>query len=115
MQGFIIMSTEYFTQGPWRVMTHYGNELLVNEDTDKQYCVVLPKNGSWPEDTICEVWGENHLPEENANLIAASTDLYYALKECRDRLFEQFGNCTPVIKADAALNLALGIKEKDDD
>lgn len=108
------MLKELFTPGPWEVMTHYGNERLISDYTDKPYSCVVPERGSWPEDTVCEVWGENQLDVETAQLIAAAPDLYYALKECRDRLYEQFGNCLPVQQADAALNKALGIKGETD-
>lgn len=69
------------TPGPWSVQTHYGDERFHDEDSDSNYCVVLPEAGSFPEDSICEVWGTEHDDEANARVIAAAPDLLEALAE----------------------------------
>jgi len=106
------MNNEKFTQGKWTVMTHYDNERFENE-YGHNFSIVLPEQGSYPEEVICEVWGTEHDDIANAHLISASTEMYYALKECRDRLYEQFGNCIPVERANKALAKALGVKHED--
>lgn len=55
----------------WVVQSTYGGERLMDEMSDTPFSCILPENGSWPEDTICEVWGTEHDDEANAAYIAA--------------------------------------------
>lgn len=58
--------------GKWLPKTHYGGERLHDEMSDTSFSCVVPEGGSWPEETICEVWGTEHDDEANANFIAAA-------------------------------------------
>ncbi len=74
------MSDTTFTPGPWKVVTHYGKDRLINDETGKSFSVVLPDPGSFPEDIICEVWGQEHDDAANASLIAAAPELLECCK-----------------------------------
>jgi hypothetical protein len=69
----------------WIVKTHYGDERLTDESSDAPYSVVLPENGSYPEDVVCEVWGterddvataQSICDEHNAFLAVPDTNTY---------------------------------------
>lgn len=65
-------AAERATPGKWIAQHEYGGERLTDEDTGNEFSSVLPENGSWPDDVICEVWSGNHLDEPNAKFIAAA-------------------------------------------
>jgi hypothetical protein len=69
------------TDGPWEVMTHYGGQRLMDESSVLPFSIVKPVSGSWPEETICEVWGGEHDDIANAQLISEAPALLEACKE----------------------------------
>lgn len=63
------------TPGPW-----FAGKTLKHDETGADLVTVGPFAAECHyEDTICEVWGENHPAEANARLIAAAPDLPEAL------------------------------------
>jgi len=70
------------TQRPWSVMTHYCGDRLTSDVSGHPYSVIINNEcGSWPEDTIAEVWGENNDDEANAELIVRAVNCFDELVE----------------------------------
>ncbi len=64
------------TPGPW-----FAGKTLKHPDTGADVVSVGPFEADVHyEDTICEVWGENHPAEANARLIAEAPNLLAACK-----------------------------------